>query len=153
MPTAYLTRIVGFTAQHALRRADLTADENEREFGAAARDHEHRYQIRVTVAGALAAERGGVVRMAELDALLREEVVQRFDGRRVNEAVAEFAAGRTCLIVAHRLGTVMGADRIVVMQKGKIVETGTHAGLLAQNGAYAQLHRSQFTLATMGSGG
>ena len=94
MPTAYLTRIVEFTARHHLRRADLTDAENEREFGAAARDHGHHYQCRVTVAGPLAAERGGVARLVALDALLREEIVQRFDGRHVNEAVAEFAAGR-----------------------------------------------------------
>ena len=94
MPTAYLTRIVEFTAQHRLRRPDLSAEDNEREFGAAARDHGHRYQCRVTVAGALAPERGGVARLTALDELLREEVVQRFDGRHVNETVAEFATGR-----------------------------------------------------------
>jgi len=53
-------------------------------------------------------------------------------------------AGRTSLVIAHRLSTIEKADRIVVMQKGEIVETGTHAELLAKGGVYAQLHRIQF---------
>lgn len=92
MPTAYLTRIVEFSAQHRLGRPGRTAEENATEFGAAARDHGHRYQCRVTVAGPLAAERGGVVNLEALDALLQQEVVSRYDGRHLN-ACPEFADG------------------------------------------------------------
>ncbi|MEQ1555351.1 MAG: lipid ABC transporter permease/ATP-binding protein, partial [Gallionella sp.] len=52
--------------------------------------------------------------------------------------------GRTTLVIAHRLSTIEKADRIVVMQKGVIVEIGTHRELLAKAGVYAQLHRIQF---------
>jgi 6-pyruvoyltetrahydropterin/6-carboxytetrahydropterin synthase len=92
MPTAHLTRIVEFSAQHRLGRPGRSAAENAEEFGGAARDHEHRYQCRVTVAGPLAAERGGVVNLGALDALLREEIVARFDGRHLND-LPDFAAG------------------------------------------------------------
>jgi subfamily B ATP-binding cassette protein MsbA len=56
--------------------------------------------------------------------------------------------GRTSLVIAHRLSTIEKADRIVVLQKGEIVETGTHSELLAMNGVYAQLHRIQFASVT-----
>jgi len=52
--------------------------------------------------------------------------------------------GRTSLVIAHRLSTIEKADRIVVLQKGEIVEMGTHQELLALGGVYAQLHRIQF---------
>jgi len=53
--------------------------------------------------------------------------------------------GRTSLVIAHRLSTIEKADRIIVLQKGEIVETGTHRELLVKNGVYAQLHRIQFS--------
>jgi len=51
---------------------------------------------------------------------------------------------RTTLVIAHRLSTIEKADCIIVLQKGQIAEAGTHAELLALNGVYAQLHRTQF---------
>ena len=59
----------------------------------------------------------------------------------VQEAVKRLTMNRTSLIIAHRLSTVQHADRIIMMNAGKIIETGTHAELLAQNGAYAHLYR------------
>ena len=52
--------------------------------------------------------------------------------------------GRTSFIVAHRLSTIKNADQILVMKAGNIIEQGTHEELLARNGFYANLYRSQF---------
>jgi len=52
--------------------------------------------------------------------------------------------GRTSLVIAHRLSTVLSADVIFVVEGGRIVESGTHPVLLARNGAYASLYRRQF---------
>jgi ATP-binding cassette subfamily B protein len=52
--------------------------------------------------------------------------------------------GRTTLVIAHRLATVQKADRIVVLEAGRIVAQGTHASLLAEGGLYAELARLQF---------
>ncbi len=60
--------------------------------------------------------------------------------RAVQDALQRLMAGRTTLIIAHRLTTIEHADRIVVMQAGRIVESGTHASLLAALGHYARLH-------------
>lgn len=62
----------------------------------------------------------------------------------VQEAVKRLTAGRTSLVIAHRLSTVQHADRIIMMNAGKIVESGAHTELLAQNGAYAHLYRLGF---------
>ena len=62
----------------------------------------------------------------------------------VQTALAGLLKGRTTLVIAHRLTTIERADRIVVMDAGRIVESGTHAELLAAGGVYAALHRMQF---------
>ena len=62
----------------------------------------------------------------------------------VQAALDRLAEGRTTLVIAHRLSTVRHADKIVVMDQGRVVEEGTHDALLERNGAYARLHAMQF---------
>ncbi len=63
--------------------------------------------------------------------------------RQVQQALESLRRGRTAFIIAHRLSTIENADRIVVLQKGRILETGAHTELLARNGLYASLYRMQ----------
>jgi ATP-binding cassette subfamily B protein len=62
----------------------------------------------------------------------------------VQEALARALAGRTSLVIAHRLSTILNADKVIVLDAGQIVEMGTHADLLAADGLYAELYRTQF---------
>jgi subfamily B ATP-binding cassette protein MsbA len=83
--------------------------------------------------------------------LILDEATSALDSeseRYVQAALETLMQGRTSLVIAHRLSTIEKADRIVVLQKGEIVEMGTHQELLAKNGAYAQLHRIQFSNAS-----
>ena len=65
--------------------------------------------------------------------------------RAVQEAVDRLSQGRTVLVVAHRLATVKKADRIVVLDQGRIVAIGSHDDLVAHGGLYARLAKLQFT--------
>ena len=79
--------------------------------------------------------------------LILDEATSALDSeseRHVQEALETLMKGRTTLVIAHRLSTIERADRILVMDAGKIAEHGSHAELLRHNGLYANLHRIQY---------
>ena len=62
----------------------------------------------------------------------------------IQDAMLSLMQGRTCFVIAHRLSTITGADRIMVMDQGRLVESGTHQELLDRRGAYYELYQAQF---------
>jgi subfamily B ATP-binding cassette protein MsbA len=76
--------------------------------------------------------------------LILDEATSALDNeseRMVQDALQKLQQGRTTLVIAHRLSTIENADRIVVMDAGRIIESGTHAGLMNANGVYASMYK------------
>jgi subfamily B ATP-binding cassette protein MsbA len=87
--------------------------------------------------------------------LLLDEATSALDTgteREVQEALEQGMSGRTTLVIAHRLSTIERADRIVVLEGGRVVEQGRHEALLALGGAYAGLHRAQYAASAAAAG-
>jgi ATP-binding cassette subfamily B protein len=79
--------------------------------------------------------------------LILDEATSHLDAHAealIQEALERVLEGRTALVIAHRLSTILAADRILVLDGGRLVESGTHHELLAANGLYASLYRTQF---------
>jgi ATP-binding cassette subfamily B protein len=79
--------------------------------------------------------------------LLLDEATSALDAESehlVQQALDRSMEGRTSLVIAHRLATVLRADRILVLDEGRVVEEGTHASLVAKGGLYARLAELQF---------
>ena len=85
--------------------------------------------------------------LAQPDLLILDEATSSVDSQSeawIQRATERITEGRTSVVVAHRLATVLHADRIAVLEHGRVVEQGTHAELLQQGGAYANLYAKQF---------
>jgi len=85
--------------------------------------------------------------LADPDVLILDEATSSVDTRTevlIQQAMAELMKDRTSFVIAHRLSTIRGADHILVMDHGRLVEQGTHEELLASKGFYHDLYQSQF---------
>ncbi len=90
--------------------------------------------------------------LADPEILILDEATSSVDTRTevlIQEAMSRLMKGRTSFVIAHRLSTIRNADLILVMNHGAIIEQGTHEGLLAQKGFYADLYNSQFRARTV----
>ena len=168
-----LGRIIGFVTQeaylfHASVRENLVyarPDATDRELQAAARLAAIHDRIRELPDGyeTVVGERGYKLsggekqRLALARVLLKDPRILILDEatsaldtvseRLIQRAIERTMQGRTTLAIAHRLSTILRADLILVYERGRIVERGSHAGLLAQGGAYARLYHEQFEAA------
>jgi subfamily B ATP-binding cassette protein MsbA len=85
--------------------------------------------------------------LADASVLVLDEATSALDAeseRLVQQALSNLTRNRTTLVIAHRLSTIRRADMIVVMERGRIIETGRHEELLAQSGTYKKLYELQF---------
>ena len=151
--------ILADTAEENIRLARPGATREEVEAAArAARIHERILALPRgydTVLGAAGARLSGGERqritiarafLADAPVLLLDEATAHADPhseRKIQEALAALAADRTVLVIAHRLATVVDADSIVVLDGGRVVQTGTHRELLAAGGLYRTLWEAQ----------
>ena len=127
MPVEYLTPAIEDRAVEVL---SLLADRGQNLSGG--------QRQRVSIARALL-KNSPVLILDEATAALDNE-----SERRVQQELAVLMKGRTTLVIAHRLSTIENADRIIVLDRGRIVESGKHGELLARGGLYASLHGIQF---------
>jgi subfamily B ATP-binding cassette protein MsbA len=127
-------------AAHVLEFADELPDGLETQIGERGALLSGGQRQRVAIARAI---------LKDAPVLVLDEATSALDAESehlVQTALGELLRGRTTLVIAHRLSTIERADRILVMDEGRIVESGTHADLLAAGGVYAALHRMQFNV-------
>ena len=138
-PDATMQEVIAACASaHALEFVEALPDGFEPDLGERGVKLSGGQRQRISIARALLADR---------PILLLDEATSSLDAeseRKVGEALERLARGRTTLVIAHRLATVRDADRIVVLERGRIHAVGTHDALLRENGLYAHLAKLQF---------
>jgi len=96
----------------------------------------------------------GRAAISDPDVLILDEATSSVDALtevRLSRALEKLSRGRTTLTIAHRLSTAARSDRVVVLEKGHVVEDGTHAALLAAGGLYSTMYESWIAATTMGT--